>query len=47
MSRDVVFHEKINDGNHESVSEEFHMPFLVEEGSDELDDNNEQIQQQQ
>ena len=44
-SRDVVFHEKVNDGSHKSANEEWNMPLLMEEGSDESGDNNEQQQQ--
>lgn len=42
-----MFHEKVNDGIHDSANEEWHMPLLVEEVSDELGDINEQQQQQQ
>lgn len=38
-SIDVVFHEQVNDGDHESANEEWHMPLLMEEGSDEIGDN--------
>ncbi len=40
-----MFHEQVNDGSHESANEEWHVPLLVEEGIDELSDNNEQQQQ--
>lgn len=46
-SRDVVFHEQVNDGSHESAKEEQHVTLLVEEGNDESGDNNQQQQQQQ
>jgi len=48
-SRDIVFHDQVNDGGHASAKEEWHVPLLVEEGSDELGDNNENqhMQQQQ
>ena len=35
VRRDVVFHEMVNDGSHESANEEWHIPLLVKEGSDE------------
>ncbi len=41
MTKDVVFHEQVNDGSYESANEEWHVPLLVEEGSDESGDNNE------
>lgn len=46
VSRDVVFHEEVDDGNHERGNEQWHMPLLVEDGS-EIRENHEQEQQQQ
>ena len=44
MRRDVVFEEQVNDGSHVNANEEWHVPLLVEEGSDKLGDNNERQQ---
>lgn len=41
-SSDVVFHEKVDDGNCDKGNEEWHMPLLVEDGSDETRDMHEE-----
>jgi len=46
-SRDVVFHEQVDDGNHDRDNEEWHMPLLVEDGSDETRGNHEKQAQKQ
>ena len=41
-SRDVVFHEQVDDGNSNKGNEKWYMPLVVEDGSDETRGNHEQ-----
>ena len=40
VSRDVIFHEKVDKGNKDKSYEEWHMPLLIDDINDEVKDNN-------
>lgn len=38
-SRDVIFHEKVDERNKDKIYEEWHMPLLIEDNNEEIKDN--------